>query len=146
MNILSIKIQADEEYDKLVRFAIDGRDLDQLTREYEKKHYGNDGAAGGSYGFIRFIDWNRECYFTRPTKKDDWLDGSALLLECTCHEWGCWNLFCTIEFTDDRVIWKDFYKHHRDWKYDFYFEFDKTAYLAQFEAIKNEFPIGENGV
>ena len=140
MNILSSRIEIDDEYGKMVRFVIDGQALDQLARDYEKTHYRNDRAAGGAYSFIRGVDWEGECYFTRPTKKDDWLDGAALLLECQCHEWGCWNLFCTIEFTDQRVIWKDFYKHHRDWKYDFRFEFDKTAYLKEFENIRREFP------
>lgn len=143
LNTLTIALQVDDTGDfegQRPAFFIDGYDLHSLVFAYEKKQFPDDPAAGGGYLPIRTINDENECYFTRTSKEDDFIhEGGALLLTCECDEWGCWNLFCTIEFDGETVVWKDFRKHHRDWKYDLEFRFDKQKYLAEFERIKELF-------
>ncbi len=140
MNILTIKLRKEAGL-PLFEFLIDGKSLETIITEIEKKKFSDDPAAGkkASYQPISDLYENKENYFLRSTKFGDFLNqekGAALLLVCGgCSEWGCWNVFCTIEFSDDKVIWKDFGNGHRNWQYGLRFEFDKKAYLEEFAKL-----------
>lgn len=116
------------------RFIIDDMSLIDVVGQHQRIIAPHDGPHG-AYEPIQDIFWGDECYFIRNTAPGDFLhkDGAALVLECECHEWGCWNLFCKILVLDKKVIWSDFFMHHREWKHKLYFEFPITEYRTQFK-------------
>jgi hypothetical protein len=136
LDTLKIKFQDTGETPEII-FSINGKDFDQIIKDYELENFSHDPAAGGGYAPIKTPYWDRENYFLRSSKENDFLDksGSALLLACSCGEWGCWNVFCSIIVTEKTIIWKNFRKDHRDWNYELKFEFDRDLYFKEFNQL-----------
>ena len=42
-------------------------------------------------------------------------DGAAVLLGCTCGEWGRWPLTADVVVTPHQVVWRRFRHGHRAW-------------------------------
>ena len=136
LDTLEIKCNQSKNISEII-FLVNGKNFEQIVKDYELEHFSEDPAAGGGYAPINTPYWDGENYFLRSSQKNDFLDddGEALLLTCDCGEWGCWNIFCTITVTEKTVVWDTFKKHHRDWKYDLRYEFEKEAYFKQFDQL-----------
>jgi hypothetical protein len=131
MNVLQVQLAPDHPFGGFgVRLLIDGRDLVDLVRDYERAFAGD---LAGSYGLLPAADTLppaghflgvSEPYYSGES-------GRTLLLACECGEPGCWPLEASIRTDDRTVTWTEFKQPHRpQWSYDGFgpFVFDRAAY------------------
>lgn len=116
-----------------VRVFVNGSDLVQLLREYERplaKCEGHESIAGG-YAPVGIEDFLQLSY---ATDSDD-----VTLFGCSsCDEDGCWPMVMQVERDEKYVEWKNFAQPHRDeWDYSGFgpFTFDRQQYDRQIAEL-----------
>ena len=133
-----------------VQLIVDGRDLVERLREYEKPFAIRENAPqiAGAYSGID-VEWITPNHFLGqcdPMHACGENDERVALLECECGNAGCWPFAARITVTDTTVRWSDFEQPHRKtdasagwWDYSDFgpFEFARDAYETELMKISN---------
>lgn len=112
---------------RVVEIYINGKELIDILKEIE---YSYDPKLAGAYGHQ-----TPEDLYSNLVEGED----SADLLCCSdCGDIGCWTVRVIITADEKYVYWINFSHHHREWKYDISYTFEKTAYEKALNYLKEK--------
>ena len=150
MNTFQIQIQESiseggTKYDE-VRLFIDGRDLIDMLKEFERPFAEREGSPdiAGAYSGLPAKYASGE--YLLGMKKSIYGENrdKISLLECTCGCGGCWPFAAKVTVLENSVIWSDFEQPHRTiksaaalWDYSEFgpFEFARKEYEQELSKL-----------
>lgn len=108
---LELRPVRNEHGDNSVDVLIDGRRLVDLVRAVELPQAVANGQPelAGSYAGLHPSEW--------ADLPEQWADGKAAVLGCSCGVTACWPLRVRITRTAATVTWRDFEQPNRHWSY-----------------------------
>lgn len=147
MNTIEFKItKRKEEESDIEYFAahifIDGRDLIEMLREFERPFAEKENAAHRAGEYEGLEPW---LLHSNLTGTSTWYNNQRIVLECICGCTGCWDFFAEVIEDDTKVIWTHFLNAHRGPKSDHFWDysafkdfcFDKEEYDQELTKLKN---------
>ena len=132
---------------KQVRIFIDGRDLIEMLKKFEKPFADREGAPNiaGAYSGLPEPAATTERFLGLADTGYGDCDDKVAVLECECGWEGCWPFAVRIEVSEATVVWTQFEQPHRGahsaqphWDYEGFgpFTFDKNQYLHEIKKLR----------
>ncbi len=132
--------------EKEVRIFVDGRDLIELLKEFERTFADREGAPkiAGAYSGLSESAATKERFLGLADTDYGDSENKVAVLDCECGCEGCWPFAVKIEVAEDAVTWTQFEQPHRgahsaqpQWDYEGFgpFVFDKNKYLHEIEKL-----------
>ena len=148
MDVLALLVESGSDPDAAyatVRVVVNGRDLVDYVRDYERAFAGQ---LAGKYGQLPAGDvlLPHRHFFGGSDPMYHGLQGRTMLLACECGEPGCWPFEARITMEDHVVRWSDFCQPHRsEWSYTTFgpFTFDRAEYEEAVTVAAARFRVAE---
>jgi|SRR5690606_7583408 len=145
MNKIEFKIEKKNNRDweaeyEAVRILIDGKDLIDRLREFEKPFAKKENSdVAGSYEGMP-----PQNLYENLTEEPIYENNKIAILECTCGCEGCWDFLIEVKENENIITWTNFENNHRGreshnfWDYSSFkdLKFDKKEYQQNIKKLK----------